>query len=279
MYNTDFNILFLARQVSDKFFESDKLSALENETGFRFFREEEEKYILFIFEPNNDEPYRSIDIREFIKEHTNANNIKENPRELEKITDSLIKRSRGIIQERENRSRAEIARSSEIQTGSRSICEGRESICGVNGDEIWRRDFDARVSLQELQVREQNLKKTNYLIQQSESYKQQALKSYQQSGVTFTPKNLQNEITSSLNKEDSSNNSNHQENSSNQSNQSKLFSNFTNKLNTIHQNLTNPIDTISLNDTLEIDKSKSQDNQESQDSYLKIQYQMKRSRK
>ena len=270
MYNTDFNILFLARQVSDKFFESDKLSALENETGFRFFREEEEKYILFIFESNNDEPYRSIDIREFIKEHTNANNIKENPRELEKITDSLIERSRGIIQER-------IARSSEIQTGSGSICEGRESICGINGNEIWRRDSDARVSFQILQQRNQSLEEINHLIQQSQSYKQQALKAYKQSGVTFTPKNLQNEITSPLNKGDSNNNFNHQENSNNQDNPSKLFSNFKNKLNTIHQNLKNPTNTISLNDTLDIDKT--QDKQESQDSYLKTQYQMKRRRK
>ena len=256
-----------------------KLKELESETNFHFVIDKDNAEI-YLFKPNSKEYFDKINIQKELKESENANLIKRpDSTSVERYTCNVIGRIRGIIQERENRSRAEIARSSEIQTGSRSICEGRESICGVNGDEIWRRDFDARVSLQELQVREQNLKKTNYLIQQSESYKQQALKSYQQSGVTFTPKNLQNEITSSLNKEDSSNNSNHQENSSNQSNQSKLFSNFTNKLNTIHQNLTNPIDTISLKDTLEIDKSKSQDNQESQDSYLKTQYQMKRRRK
>lgn len=270
MYNTDFNILFLARQVSDKFFESDKLSALENETGFRFFREEEEKYILFIFEPNNDEPYRSIDIREFIKEHTNANNIKENPRELEKITDSLIKRSRGIIQERENRSRAEISRSEETRTRDRQLC-------AVYGNQIWN-----QVSTREERDLAEQLRKKveaqKESLKQSEYYKQQALKAYQQNEVILTSniKNLQKEMTSSLNKEDSKNNLNNQET---QNNSNNLFSNFKNKLNTIHQNLTNPIDTISLKDTLEIDKSKSQDNQESQDSYLKIQYQMKRRRK
>ncbi|WP_416861457.1 hypothetical protein, partial [Helicobacter ganmani] len=148
----------------------------------------------------------------------------------------------------------------------------------VYGNQIWNQvsTREERDSAEQLRKKVEAQKES---LKQSQTYKQQALKSYQQSGVTFTPKNLQNEITSSLNKEDSSNNSNHQENSSNQSNQSKLFSNFTNKLNTIHQNLTNPIDTISLKDTLEIDKSKSQDNQESKDSYLKTQYQMKRRRK
>lgn len=254
-----------------------KLKELESETNFHFVIDKDNAEI-YLFEPNSKEYFDKINIQKELKEIENANLIKQpDSTSVERYTRNVIGRIRGIIKERENRSRAEITRSSEIQTGSRSICEGRESICGVNGDEIWRRDFDARVSLQELQVREQNLKKTNYLIQQSESYKQQALKSYQQSGVTFTPKNLQNEITSSLNKEDSSNNSNHQENSSNQSNQSKLFSNFTNKLNTIHQNLTNPTNTTSIQNTTEIKKS--QDNQESQDSYLKIQYQIKRRRK
>ena len=248
-----------------------KLKELESETNFHFVIDKDNAEI-YLFEPNSKEYFDKINIQKELKEIENANPIKQpDSTSVERYTCNVIGRIRGIIQER-------IARSSEIQTGSRSICEGRESICGVNGDEIWRRDFDARVSFQALQVREQNLKKTNHLIQQFQSYKQQALKSYQQSGVTFTPnlKNPQNEIVSSLNKEDSKNNLNNQET---QNNSNNLFSNFTNKLNTIHQNLTNPIDTISLKDTLEIDKSKSQDNQESQDSYLKTQYQMKRSRK
>ncbi|MBD5165150.1 hypothetical protein [Helicobacter sp.] len=244
-----------------------KLKELEKETNFHFVIDKDNAEI-YLFEPNSKEYFDKINIQKELKEIENANPIKQSDStSVERYTRNVIGRIRGIIGKR-------IARSSEIQTGSRSICEGRESICGVNGDEIWRRDFDARVSLQELQVREQNLKKTNHLIRQSEYYKQQALKAYQQNGVTLTPKNL---VTSSLNKEDSSNNSNHQENSSNQSNQSKLFSNFKNKLNNIHQNLTNPTNTISLKDTLEIDKS--QDNQESQDSYLKTQYQIKRRRK
>ncbi len=264
----DFNISFLARQVSDKFFESDKLFALENETGFRFFREEEEKYIIFIFEPNNDEPYRSIDIREFIKEHTNANNIKENPRELEKITDSLIKRSRGIIQERSRRSlgeseesRAEIAGDNRLRTRDRQLC-------AVYGSQIWNQvsTREERDSAEQLRKKVEAQKES---LKQFQPYKQQALKSYQQNGVTLTPniKNLQNEITSSLNKEDSQNNS------------SNLFSNFKNKLDNIHQNLANLADITFIQDTIKIDESKPQDNQKSQDSYLKTQHQIKRRRK
>lgn len=249
-----------------------ELKELESETNFHFVIDKDNAEI-YLFEPNSKEYFDKINIQKELKEEIeNANPIKQpDSTRVERYTCNVIRRIRGIIQER-------IARSSEIQTGSGSICEGRESICGINGNEIWRRDSDARVSFQILQQRNQSLEETNHLIQQSQSYKQQALKAYKQSGVTFTPKNLQNEITSSLNKEDSNNNFNHQENSNNQDNPSKLFSNFKNKLNTIHQNLKNPTNTISLNDTLEID-NKPKDNQESQDSYLKTQYQMKRRRK
>ena len=233
-----------------------KLKELESETNFHFVIDKDNAEI-YLFEPNSKEYFDKINIQKELKEIENANPIKQpDSTSVERYTCDVIGRIRGIIGKR-------IARSSEIQTGSRSICEGRESICRVNGDEIWRRDFDARVSLQELQVREQNLKKTNHLIRQSEYYKQQALKSYQQSGVT-----------SSLNKEDSNNNPNNQET---QNNSNNLFSNFTNKLNNIHQNLTNPTNTTSIQDATEIKKS--QDNQESKDSYLKTQYQIKRRRK
>ena len=189
---------------------------------------------------------------------------------MERYTCDVIGRIRSIIKERKDRSRAEISRSEETRTRDRQLC-------AVYGNQIWNQvsTREERDSAEQLRKKVEAQKES---LKQSEYYKQQALKSYQQSGVTLTPnlKNLQNEITSSLNKEDSKNNLNNQET---QNNSNNLFSNFKNKLNTIHQNLTNPIDTISLKDTLEIDKSKSQDNQESQDSYLKTQYQIKRRRK
>ena len=237
-----------------------KLKELESETNFHFVIDKDNAEI-YLFKPNSKEYFDKINIQKELKESENANLIKRpDSTSVERYTCNVIGRIRGIIQERENRSRAEISRSEETRTRDRQLC-------AVYGNQIWNQvsTREERDSAEQLRKKVEAQKES---LKQSNSYKQQALKAYQQ-----------NKITSSLNKEDSSNNSNHQENSSNQSNQSKLFSNFTNKLNTIHQNLTNPIDTISLKDTLEIDKSKSQDNQESQDSYLKTQYQMKRRRK
>ena len=232
----DFDILLLARQVSDKFFESDRLSALENETGFRFFREEKEKYIFFIFEPNNNEPYRSIDIRDFIKENTNASNAKDNPRELEKITDSLIERSRGIIQERIARSETETARSEEIGARDRQLHQFYDS-------QIYK-----NLSVEEInklwKLRNETLEQSKQVMGAGGNI----LKAYKQT-LTPNPKDLETEIVSSLSKEDSPKNQENQNNSN-------IFSKFKNKLNNISQNLSNPTSNAS-----EIDKT--QDKQES----------------
>ena len=243
-----------------------KLKELESETNFHFVIDKDNAEI-YLFEPNSKEYFDKINIQKELKEIENANLIKQpDSTSVERYTCNVIGRIRGIIQERENRSRAEISRSEETRTRDRQLC-------AVYGNQIWNQvsTREERDSAEQLRKKVEAQKES---LKQSNSYKQQALKSYQQSGVTFTPKNLQNEITSSLNKEDSTNNPNNQET---QNNSNNLFSNFTNKLNTIHQNLTNPTNTISLKDALDIDKS--QDNQESQDSYLKTQYQIKRRRK
>lgn len=166
-----------------------KLKELEKETNFHFVIDKDNAEI-YLFEPNSKESFDKIKIQKELKEIENASLIKQpDSTSVERYTSTIIRRIRSIIGKR-------IARSEEIQTGSGSICEGYESIYGINGDEIWRRDFEARVSLQELQTRSQRLEETNRLIQQSNFYKQQALKAYQQNGVTPTPntKNLQNEI-------------------------------------------------------------------------------------
>ena len=247
-----------------------KLKELESETNFHFVIDKDNTEI-YLFEPNSKESFDKINIQKELKEIENANPIKQpDSTSVERYTCDVIGRIRSIIKERKDRSRAEISRSEETRTRDRQLC-------AVYGNQIWNQvsTREERDSAEQLRKKVEAQKES---LKQSEYYKQQALKSYQQSGVTLTPnlKNLQNEITSSLNKEDSKNNLNNQET---QNNSNNLFSNFKNKLNTIHQNLTNPIDTISLKDTLEIDKSKSQDNQESQDSYLKTQYQIKRRRK
>lgn len=243
-----------------------KLKELESETNFHFVIDKDNAEI-YLFEPNSKEYFDKINIQKELKEIENANLIKRpDSTSVERYTCNVIGRIRGIIQERENRSRAEISRSEETRTRDRQLC-------AVYGNQIWNQvsTREERDSTEQLRKKVEAQKES---LKQFQSYKQQAFKAYEQSGVTFTPKNPQNEITSSLNKEDSSNNSNHQENSSNQS---KLFSNFTSKLNDIHQNLTNPTNTTSIQDATEIKKS--QDNQESKDSYLKTQYQMKRRRK
>ena len=245
-----------------------KLKELESETNFHFVIDKDNAEI-YLFEPNSKEYFDKINIQKELKEIENANPIKQpDSTSVERYTCNVIGRIRSIIKERKDRSRAETSRSEETRTRDRQLC-------AVYGNQIWNQvsTREERDSAEQLRKKVEAQKES---LKQSQTYKQQALKAYQQDGVTLTPKNLQNEITSSLNKEDSNNNPNNQET---QNNSNNLFSNFTNKLNTIHQNLTNPIDTISLKDTLEIDKSKSQDNQESQDSYLKTQYQMKRSRK
>lgn len=160
-----------------------ELKKLALETSFKIEQDKNNKNLFYLTEPNATIPFATLDYNKEI-ENARANPTTSTLRECSTI---FLRRIRGIIQEREDRSRAEIARSSEIQTGSGSICEGRESICGINGNEIWRRDSDARVSFQILQQRNQSLEETNHLIQQSQSYKQQAYKAYQQNGATLAP--------------------------------------------------------------------------------------------
>ena len=246
-----------------------ELKKLALETSFKIKQDKNNNNLFYLTEPNATIPFATLDYNKEI-ENARANPTTSTLRECSTI---FLRRVREIIgkriarsEEREDRSRAETSRDEEVVPRDRRLL-------GFYGSQVWQ----VGLSSQERIKAEELNKKIEEQYKQSQSYKQQALKAYKQSGVTFTPKNLQNEITSSLNKEDSNNNFNHQENSNNQDNPSKLFSKFKNKLNTIHQNLKNPTNTNSLNDTLEIDKS--QDNQESQDSYLKTQYQMKRRRK
>ena len=159
-----------------------KLKELALETSFKIEQDKNNKNLFYLTEPNATIPFATLDYNKEIE------NARANPTTstLRECSDIFLRRVREIIGKR-------IARSSEIQTGSGSICEGRESIRGINGDEIWRRDFDARVSFQILQERNQRLEETNRLIQQSQPYKQQAYKAYQQNGATLAPdiKNLQ----------------------------------------------------------------------------------------
>ncbi|TLD85551.1 hypothetical protein [Helicobacter sp. MIT 05-5294] len=165
-----------------------KLKELEKETGYKIVLSNEN--ILYFSEPNATIPFKAISIENILKENSDAistNSSRTNTTGVERTTDIIIRRSRGIIQERSRRSRG-------IREGSGSIREGRKSICGINGDEIWRRDFEARVSLQELQTRSQRLEDTNRFIQQSQTYKQKALESYQQQlGASAPQSNLQRE--------------------------------------------------------------------------------------
>lgn len=179
-----------------------KLKELEKETNFHFVFDRDNQEI-YLFEPNSKESFDKINIQEYLKESENGNPIKRpDSTSVERCSSNVIGRIRGIIKEREDRSRAEIGRSEEIQTGSRGICKGRESICRINGEEIWRRDFEARVSLQELQTRSQRLEETNHFIRQSQPYKQQALESYQkQLGATIAPNSNHLESTLKSNQE------------------------------------------------------------------------------
>ena len=232
-----------------------KLKELESETNFHFVIDKDNAEI-YLFEPNSKEYFDKINIQKELKEIENANPIKQpDSTSVERYTCDVIGRIRSIIKERKDRSRAEISRSEETRTRDRQLC-------AVYGNQIWNQvsTREERDSAEQLRKKVEAQKES---LKQSEYYKQQALKSYQQSGVT-----------SSLNKEDSNNNPNNQET---QNNSNNLFSNFTNKLNNIHQNLTNPTNTTSIQDATEIKKS--QDNQESKDSYLKTQYQIKRRRK
>lgn len=247
-----------------------ELKKLALETSFKIEQDKNNKNLFYLTEPNATIPFATLDYSKEI-ENARANPTTSALRECSTI---FLRRVRGIIQERSRRSLGESRESRAETSRDEEVVPRDRRLLGFYGSQVWQ----VGLSSQERIKAEELNKKIEEQYKQSESYKQQALKAYKQSGVTFTPKNLQNEMTSSLNKEDSSNNPNHQENSNNQDNPSKLFSNFKNKLNTIHQNLKNPTNTISLNDTLEID-NKPKDNQESQDSYLKTQYQMKRRRK
>ncbi len=246
-----------------------KLKELEKETGYKIEQDSKNPDLFYISEPNATMPFATLDYAKE-KENANTTNTRTNSQTstLRECSNLFFEGVRGIIQERSRRSlgeseesRAEIAGDNRLRTRDRQLC-------AVYGSQIWNQvsTREERDSAEQLRKKVEAQKES---LKQFQPYKQQALKSYQQNGVTLTPniKNLQNEITSSLNKEDSQNNS------------SNLFSNFKNKLDNIHQNLANLADITFIQDTIKIDESKPQDNQKSQDSYLKTQHQIKRRRK
>ena len=241
-----------------------KLKELESETNFHFVIDKDNAEI-YLFEPNSKEYFDKINIQKELKEAENANPIKQpDSTRVERYTRNVIGRIRGIIQERENRSRAEIARSSEIQAGGGKLKSANRNIQEFSTYGNGSFNIGASLSQRQIQLADE----TKRLIEKLN--KDKVVEAYEK---TLSPslKDLKKEVISSLSKEDSP------KNQENQNISSKLFSKFKNKLNNISQNLSNPTNTNSLNDTLEIDKS--QDNQESQDSYLKTQYQIKRNRK
>lgn len=110
---------------------------------------------------------------------------------MERYTRNVIGRIRGIIKEREDRSRAETSRSEEVGARSREIGTRNRQLHQFYDSQIWQQGLSPqeRIKVEELS------KKLEEQYKQSEYYKQQALKAYQQNGVTLTPniKNLQNE--------------------------------------------------------------------------------------
>lgn len=164
-----------------------KLKELEKETNFHFVIDKDNAEI-YLFEPNSKESFDKINIQKELKEIKNANPIKQpDSTSVERYTRNVIGRIRGIIGKR-------IARSTEIQTGSTEVGTRDRQLHQFYDSQIWQQGL----SLQERIKVEELSKKLEEQYKQSEYYKQQALKTYQQNGVTLTPniKNLQNENVS-----------------------------------------------------------------------------------
>ena len=202
-----------------------RIKELESETKYKIEQDKNNKNLFYFTEPYSAKPFAALD---YNKEIENARtNFKTST--LRECSTIFLERVRGIIKERENRSRAESRESEDLQAGSRAEItrRGREisrseesenrsraetSRRGkeiARNDEIRRRDrelyqfYDSKIWQQELtpleRIKALELnKKFEEQHKQSEPYRQQALKAYQKSGATLAPniKNPQNEITS-----------------------------------------------------------------------------------
>lgn len=164
-----------------------KLKELEKETNFHFAFDRDNQEI-YLFEPNSKESFDKINIQEYLKESENGNPIKRpDSTRVERCSSNVIGRIRGIIKEREDRSRAEIAGDNRLRTKDRQLHQ-------FYGSQIWNQEL----SSQERELAEQfkkELEAQKESLKQSQSYKQKALKSYQQQGVSLTPINTKEILT------------------------------------------------------------------------------------
>ncbi|TLD85557.1 hypothetical protein [Helicobacter sp. MIT 05-5294] len=156
------------------------LEKIEKETNFRFVIDKNNAEI-YCFEPNSKESFDKINIQKELKESKNGNPIKRpDSTSVERCSSNVIERVRGIIQERSRRSRARIEKGEEFTSANRNL---QEFSTYGNGYSHIR----ASLSQRQKQLEEE--------IKQSQTYKQKALKSYQQQGVSLTPINTKEILT------------------------------------------------------------------------------------
>ncbi|WP_300796787.1 hypothetical protein [Helicobacter sp. UBA3407] len=156
-----------------------KLSELASKTGFKIEQDKNNKNLFYLTEPNATIPFVTLD---YNKESENARAYFTTST-LRECSAIFLRRVRGIIQEREARSRAESRESEDLQAGRRAEISRGEEI-GTR-DREFHQFYDSKICQQKLSLQErvkihEFSKKIEKQYKQTLAYQQQAYKAYKE---------------------------------------------------------------------------------------------------
>ncbi|WP_416859987.1 hypothetical protein [Helicobacter ganmani] len=154
-----------------------KLGELASKTGFKIEQDKNNKNLFYLTEPNATIPFVTLD---YNKESENARAYFTTST-LRECSAIFLRRVRGIIQEREARSRAESRESEDLQAGRRAEISRGEEI-GTR-DREFHQFYDSKICQQKLSLQErvkihEFSKKIEKQYKQTPAYRQQAHEAY-----------------------------------------------------------------------------------------------------